>query len=70
MILNYLGLDLSQAELARLMGTHPQAGTPYSHILRAIKEIGFYVGSSFPRGSQKGFMIRNIRFLKQVNTEK
>jgi ABC-type bacteriocin/lantibiotic exporter with double-glycine peptidase domain len=34
MILNYLGLDLSQTELARLMGTHPQAGTPYSRITR------------------------------------
>jgi len=34
MILNYLGLDRSQTELARLMGTHPQAGTPYSHITR------------------------------------
>ena len=34
MILNYLGLDRSQTELARLMGTHPQAGTPYSRITR------------------------------------
>jgi ABC-type bacteriocin/lantibiotic exporter with double-glycine peptidase domain len=34
MILNYLGLDRSQTELAGLMGTHPQAGTPYSRITR------------------------------------
>jgi ABC-type bacteriocin/lantibiotic exporter with double-glycine peptidase domain len=34
MILNYLGLDRSQIELARLVGTHPQAGTPYSRITR------------------------------------
>ena len=27
MILNYLGLDLSQTELARLMGMHPQSAT-------------------------------------------
>ena len=34
MILNYLGIERSQTELARLMGTHPQAGTPYSYITR------------------------------------
>ena len=34
MILAYLGISRSQAELARLMGTHPQAGTPYPRITR------------------------------------
>jgi predicted double-glycine peptidase len=34
MALAYLGVQRSQAELARLMSTHPQLGTPYSHLRR------------------------------------
>ena len=34
MVLAYLGFQRSQAELARLMGTHSQTGTLYSHITR------------------------------------
>ena len=34
MVLAYLGVKRSQAEIARLVGTHPQAGTPYSRLLR------------------------------------
>lgn len=34
MVLTYLGITRSQAELARVLGTHPVLGTPYSHIAR------------------------------------
>lgn len=34
MVLAYLGVQCSQAEIARLLGTHPQAGTPYSCLVR------------------------------------
>jgi ABC-type bacteriocin/lantibiotic exporter with double-glycine peptidase domain len=34
MVLAYQGIVRSQAELGRLMGTHPLVGTPYSHIVR------------------------------------
>jgi ABC-type bacteriocin/lantibiotic exporter with double-glycine peptidase domain len=34
MVLAYLGIDRSQADLARLMGTRSQAGTLYSNVVR------------------------------------
>ncbi len=42
MILSYLGIAHSQAELARALGTHPLAGTPYSRITR-LRSLGVEV---------------------------
>ncbi len=34
MVLAYLGVTISQTELARMLGTHPLVGTPYSRTTR------------------------------------
>jgi ABC-type bacteriocin/lantibiotic exporter with double-glycine peptidase domain len=39
MVLAHLGITRSQAELARILGTHPVVGTPYSRITR-LRSIG------------------------------
>jgi len=42
MVLTYLGVARPQAELARILGTHSLAGTPYSRITR-LRSLGVEV---------------------------
>lgn len=42
MVLSYLGIARSQAALARMLGTHPAAGTSYSRIVQ-LRSLGVEV---------------------------
>jgi len=67
MVLAYQGIDRSQANLAQLFGTHPQAGTPYSRIVRLRStEINVAYQKAIELGDIANWLARDLPIITFV----